>query len=177
MKAECIKVKGQAAMFRIIDRDMPEPLQVYEIKPYKKGSSAQRGAFESLCDAFFLWMLETNSYQFEDHGIQYDFRNPNVYLFREQLKFQYGAGAKFYGYYSDTENRWFYVDDIQDVPDDILLRWRNGEKQLITWKDTISMSTYTKDQYAKIITSLKVIIQLSGCNDKQVEEILKGMGN
>lgn len=176
MKAECIKVKGQAAMFRIIDTEMPVPLQFYEIKTFKKGSEGQRSAFHALISAFWTWMMDTNTYQFEDGGILYDFRNPNEYLFREQLKFQYGKGAKFYAYWESKESRCFYVDSIQDVPDEILLRWRNGEKWLITWKDTISMSEYSKDDYSSLITRFKAIIGASRCNDKKVNEILTGMG-
>jgi hypothetical protein len=154
-------------------KDKPEVGRFYLLEDAQHGTSAQNRAFHALLNAFWIWMFKVNTFIFEDCGIIYDLSTPSQEDFKEFFKYRYGAGASHYQYVDDNF-RMHKIKRFEEIPAYVADDFKAGNHDRI--KAVVkSWTAYTKKERQKTIDMLLMIISISGCTDKKVEEIIKGM--
>lgn len=154
-------------------KESPEVGRAYTLEDATSGTAAQNRAFHSLLTAFWIWMLKTDTYQFENDGIVYDLRTPSQTDFKDFFKYKYGAGFSWVEYVDDNY-RMVRVPSQEDVPEYVIKDFNSGNRRRVkgvlkSWAD------YTKKERKDALDILIHIIAISGCTDKKVMEIISGM--
>ena len=172
MKGRCIISTYTGYEFEF-EAEQPKEGLLYLLEDATSGTAAQNKAFHSLLGAFWQWMFNTDSFQFEDNGKIFDLSTPDRDSFKDFFKSKYGAGFTHIQYVND-HNGMSKVDKLKDVPLYALNDFNAGNRERV--KGVLkSWAKYTKLEKMSAIATLERLISISGCNDRKVEEILGGM--
>lgn len=195
MKGRCMEADYNGIYYFMFEGQQPKEGVEYLLEDATNKTSQQNKAFHPLLGAFWQWMNKTDNFVFQDGNRFFDLSTPSPEDFKQYFKSKYGAGFDSLEYVNDKNgmtriNRVYYVKDkktdkdkrftrtideaLSLVPDYAMTDFNNGNRGRI--KSVLkSWGDYTVKEARTAIDNLKIIISISGCNDKKVEEIIKGM--
>jgi hypothetical protein len=119
MKMRLTGVAGEDWIFKHEGGECPQVGFLYELENIQSGTAAQNKAFHSLLDAFYLWMVRNDEFQFEYSGSVIEFPARSQKDFREFFKYHYGAGATHYEFVDD-DMKMVRVSSLDEIPAHIL---------------------------------------------------------
>jgi hypothetical protein len=175
MKATCTLSTGNIANFIVHNKTMPVVKVDYVIeKVVDKGSAKQNRTFHPLIDCFYSWMVENDTYQFEDNEIKYDFRCKDQEELKKIFKMRYGMGACSWEFVND-KNGMVKVYNQYEIPKYVVNDFNGGNHDRVKAVDAISWKEYNKDQRMNLISNTIVIMKRVGVDCKKFHEILDGI--
>jgi len=147
----------------------------YVLEPLvDKGTSRQNRTLHPLLDCLYSWMLERDTFQFEDNGIIYDLRCSSKGKLKTLFKIRYGKGACLWKY-SDSKHKLVEINDLKELPDYVLEDFQKGNKGRINASEAISWKDYNKKDRIKLIDAIINIMKTIGVNSKSFLDILEGI--
>ncbi len=175
MKGLCTVASGEVCTLSIKSGDLPEVGAYYVIeKIVDKGTAKQNRTFHPLIDCLYSWMLDINTFQFEDNGIEYDLRCSNKDKLKLLFKIRYGKGACLWRY-SDKNHNLVEIDDLNKVPDYVVDDFNKGNKGRINASDAISWKYYDKKDRIELIDKTINIMKTIGVDSKKFYDVLDGI--
>lgn len=188
MKGLCLKVDGDGALFQI-EGKQPAQGFYYNLEDLTSGTSAQNRAFHGLLTAFWYWMRKTDTWLIENGDSVIDLHSPNPDEFKKMFKVRYGAWFCALDYVTDDRkivriDNYYYKDGrkvrrTRDemfglVPKEVLDDFNSGNVERVKGTPK-SWGDYTKKERRHAIDNLLWIVDLSGCDDRKVREIISWM--
>lgn len=175
MKGLCTVSSGDVVNILIKEKTMPEVGKYYAIEPIvDKGTAKQNRTLHPLLECLFDWMLEENTYQFKDNGIEYDFRCSSTDRLKTIFKIRYGKGADVWEYVSYSYNM-VEVFNLCDIPEPVVSDFNNGNRLRIKASHAISWTAYNKEDRANLITNTINIMKTIGVDSEKFHSILDGI--
>ncbi len=174
MRGLCTVAAGQEAQIMLSGSEFPEVGAYYYLtKEIPEGTDKQNKTLHPLLICFYNWMLRNDTYQFEENGIEYDFRCPDWKYLKEIFKMRYGAGADHYEYVND-KYQMVRISDIKELPDYVMEDFKGGNTGRIKGIPK-SWSKYNKKQRTQLIDNLLNIMRSVGVDSKKFSEIQEGL--
>ncbi|MCP4393963.1 MAG: hypothetical protein GY804_06815 [Alphaproteobacteria bacterium] len=175
MKALCTGSSAGEVTFKITGKTKPVVGKEYVIESIVGvGSAKQNRTFHPLIECLYKWMLENDTYQFEENGIEYDFRCEDNDRLKIIFKMTYGKGACSWKYVTN-KNTMQEIYDLNDAPDYVIEDFNAGNRGRIEARDAISWTEYDKEDRANLITNTINIMRTIGVDSAKFHEIMEGI--